>query len=74
MRRFDGALVMRKAAVGYPFAGGAKYVCQTLAARTNTALAIAAINHALPPMLVSLEDKRQWAQLILCVHLSQFSA
>ena len=75
IRRFDGALVMRKAAVGYPFAGGAKYVFQTLATRSNTALAIAAINHALtPPMMVSSEDMRLWAQLVLCVHLSQFSA
>jgi hypothetical protein len=71
-RRFDGALVMRKGAAGYPFAGGAKYVFQLLARRGNTAIAIAAINHALAaPML--WEDKRQWAQAILCVHLSQFS-
>jgi hypothetical protein len=75
IQRSDGALVMRKAVEGYTLAGGAKYVFLLLATRSNTAFAIAAINHApAAPMMWSLEDKRLWAQAVLCVHLSQFSA
>ncbi len=70
--RPDGALVMRKAELGTTVFQGHKYSFETLAARRGMNIGIAAVNESHTGWL-NAEETRQWAALILAVHLSQFS-
>ncbi len=72
-RRFDGALVMRKGAMGGMPYGGYRYAFETLAARNGTEIQVGALNNYLNPQQMRPDEIRDWAALVLSVHLSQFS-
>jgi hypothetical protein len=64
---------MRKGAMGGMPYGGYKYAFETLAARNGTEIQVGALNNYLNPQQMHPDEIRDWAAMVLSVHLSQFS-
>jgi hypothetical protein len=69
--RYDGTLVFRKAMYGARYSAPWKYAFETFAIKGLEAMEVAAINNVLQPP--DPDAKRDWAELVLSVHLSQFA-